>query len=89
MNNLGQQYAAAHAAHYVEKNLLHALDLYTAIAEGDPETPEAGYCRAQLQNIANHVVPKPELLAAHVELARGYLVRADPAPEPAADSKVT
>ncbi len=70
---IGKRYAAAYAAHYQDKDLPRALGLYTDIIEAAPEAPEAEYCRVQLHNIARNVVPKPELLAAAVELARVHL----------------
>ena len=33
----------------------------------NPEDPEAEYCRMQIQNIVNAVVPKQELLDAQIE----------------------
>lgn len=80
-SDLGRRYAAAHAAHYKDKDLRAALELYSAIADSDPDSVEAGYSRVQLQNIARSAVPRPELLAAQVELARTCLAQADPLEE--------
>jgi hypothetical protein len=65
----GEQYAAAHAAHYTEKNLHRALVLYKGVVNAHPNTPEAGYSHSQIQDIVKNVVPKQELLNAQVELA--------------------
>ena len=65
----GEQYAAAYAAHYTEKNLHQALKLYKGIVTAHPNAPEAGYSHSQIQNIVNNVVPKQDLLDAQVELA--------------------
>ena len=69
----GQQYAAAHAAHYTTKDLQDALGLYQDVMVAHPDTPEAEYSRSQIQNIAHSVVPKQELLDAQVELALAHL----------------
>lgn len=82
LTEAAQQYAAAHAAHYVSKDLPQALELYTVITATHPETPEAGYSQAQLQNIVNSVVPKSDLVTAHVELARTHLQQTGPLEEP-------
>jgi hypothetical protein len=70
---VGQQYAAAHAAHYTTKNLHEALELYRGIMAAHPNTQESEYSRTQIQNIAKDVVPKQELLDAQVELALAHL----------------
>jgi hypothetical protein len=64
-----REYAAAYAAHYSEHDLAIALQLYKKIIASHASAPEAGYSRAQTQNIVNAVVPKQELLDAQVELA--------------------
>jgi capsule polysaccharide export protein KpsE/RkpR len=66
-------YAAAHAAHYSERNLAAALQLYMELIASRPNAPEAGYSRAQIQNIINAVVPAQELLDAQIELALARL----------------
>lgn len=81
----GQQYAAAHAAHYTTKNLHEALGLYQGVMVAHPDTREAEYSRTQIQNIAHSLVPEQELLNAQVELALAHLERegppdAEPAP---------
>lgn len=63
----GKHYAAAHAAHYVAKDLREALQLYRGIIAEHPDSQEAGYSRSQIQNIVNAVVPKEELLDARIE----------------------
>lgn len=65
----GRQYAAAHAAHYVARDLPLALQLYKAVLASHPSTEEAGYSRTQVQNLVNAVVPQQELLEAQMELA--------------------
>jgi hypothetical protein len=67
--DVGRQYLAAYAAHYTTKQLLEALELYEGIIRGHPEAPEAGYARAQIQNIVQSVVPKEVLFDAQLELA--------------------
>ncbi len=69
----GQQYAAAHVAHYKTKDLHEALGLYKGVMTAHPDTPEAGYSRSQMQNIVNAVVPKSELLELQVKLALALL----------------
>lgn len=63
------EYAVAYATHYTGRDLPLALRLYRKIMESHPNTQEAGYSRAQAQNIINAVVPKQELLNAQMELA--------------------
>jgi hypothetical protein len=43
-----------------------------------PKTEEAEYCRAQIQNIVQSVVPKQELLEAQADLARAHLENEGP-----------
>ncbi len=69
----GQQYAAAHAAHYTTKNLREALELYQSIVASYPNSQEAGYSRSQIQNIVNAVVPTQELFATQVDMALAHL----------------
>lgn len=47
----GKQYAAAHAAHYTTKNLHKALELYRGVVAAHPNTQDAVYSHAQIQNI--------------------------------------
>ena len=70
---VGKQYAAAHAMQYKNKELYEALGLYEGVMADYPDTPEAEYSRSQIQNIAKSVVPKEELLAAQLAVARGHL----------------
>jgi hypothetical protein len=65
-----RQYAAAYAAHYTERDLPLALQLYQKLMASHPNAQEAGYARMQVQNITNAVVPKQELLEAQIKLAR-------------------
>jgi len=63
-----RQYAAAYTAHYVERNLSLALECYGLVRTNHPNSPEAGYARMQIQNIAQSVVPVQELVDAQVKL---------------------
>jgi hypothetical protein len=65
----GRQYAAAYEAHYTTKDLGEALLRYKGITVESPDSVEAGYCRMQIQNIMNAVVPKEELADAQWHLA--------------------
>lgn len=69
----GRQYAAAHAAHYTAHDLPAALQLYMTVIASHPGAQEADYSRTQVQNIANAVVPKQELLDAQIGLALAHL----------------
>jgi len=62
-----RQYAAAYAAHYTERDLPLAFQLYKELLASNPSSQEAGYTRMQLQNLINAVVPKQELLDAQIE----------------------
>ena len=62
-------YAVAHAAHYSERRLAEALQLYRDLIASRPNAPEAGYSRAQIQNIIDAVVPVLERLDAQIALA--------------------
>jgi len=66
---LGKQYAVAYAEHYTTKDLREALQHYKDITVEAPDSAEAGYCRMQIQNIMNAVVPKEELADAQWHLA--------------------
>jgi hypothetical protein len=69
-------YAAAYAAHYSERDLPLALQLYRNLIASHASAREAGYSRTQIQNIVNTLVPAQELLDAHVELALAHVERA-------------
>ena len=69
LTEAGREYAAAYAAHYTDRDLPTALQLYLKVVSSHPGTKEAGYARAQAQNIINATVPDQELLDAQVELA--------------------
>jgi hypothetical protein len=71
----GRAYAAAYAAHYSERNLAAALQLYSELIAASPNAPEAGYSRAQIRNIVDAVVPAQDLLDAQVGLALTELER--------------
>lgn len=68
-----RQYAEAYASHYTAVNLPEAIRAYCQLIKHHAGTIQAGYARAQVQNIANQVVPARELLAAQVGLALRYL----------------
>lgn len=67
-----EQYQAALVLHYTTKDLREALAQYKRIMAAHPDSQEAGYCRSQIQNIVNAVVPKQELFDAHVDLALAH-----------------
>ena len=70
-----RDYAAAYAAHYSERDLAMALQLYQEIMTAHASAREAGYSRTQIQNIVNVGGPEQELLGAQVELALARLKR--------------
>ena len=71
-----RSYAAAYAAHYSERDLATAIQLYRDLVGSHPSALEAGYSRTQIQNIARALVPAQDLLDAHVELALAHIERA-------------
>ena len=73
LTGVGQQYAAAYAAHYKGRDLPAALQLYMDVMESHPGAQEAGYSRMQVENIVNAVVPEQELLDAQMGLALAHL----------------
>lgn len=68
-----QQYATAYAAHYTIKNLRQAIEHYQGVIAQYPDSPEAGYSRTQILNIARSVVCQDALLEARVRLIRSEL----------------
>lgn len=68
-----REYAEAYTAHYSERDLAMALQLYKKIIASHATAREAGYSRTQVQNIVNAVVPEQELLDAQMELALARL----------------
>jgi hypothetical protein len=64
-----RSYAAAYAAHYSERNLAAPLRLYMDLIASRPNAREAGYSRAQTQDIVNAVVPAQALFDAQIGLA--------------------
>ncbi len=78
LTEAAREYEAAYAAHYTERDLGLALQLYQSLIASHASAREAGYSRMQVQNIVNAVVSKQELLDAHVEIALGRLGKADP-----------
>ena len=73
------QYATAYEAHYKAKDLRGALDLYGVLMGAFPDSPEAGFAKAQIRNIATHVIPEQELLTAQFEMAITHLPLDGPA----------
>ncbi len=73
LTEAAQEYAAAYAAHYSQRDLATALQLYKKIMAAHASAREAGYSRAQVQNIVNTVVPEQELLEAQMKLALARL----------------
>ena len=76
------QYAAAYATHYSTKDLSKALGQYSALISDYPDTPEAGYSRAQIVDIAKAVVPTDDLIDAHLALAFKNVATSQPATTP-------
>lgn len=75
----GRQYATAYAAHYSARDLPLALRLYQGLVASHLSAVEAGYARAQIQNIVNTVVPKQDLLDAQMKLLPAQFHRDHPA----------
>lgn len=73
-----RQYAAAYAAHYTQRDLPVALQLYVKVMASHPGTQEADCARTQIQMIVNTVVPKQELLDAQIELAFAHFEHEGP-----------
>lgn len=69
-------YAVAYAAHYSERDLAKALQLYKDLIASHASAQDAGYSRAQIQNIVHTLVPAQDLLDAQLELALARLERA-------------
>ena len=82
LDEAGRNYEAAHVAHYQIKDLHEAVGLYKGIMAAHPDTPEAGYSRTQIQNIAKSVVPKQELLDAEMALVLTHLDQNGPETDP-------
>lgn len=77
----GKLYAIAYAAHYMAQDLRQAFALYRSLMATHAGTPEAGYSRAQILNIAQAVVPREQLFDAQVDLALACFGGGEPAPE--------
>jgi len=71
-----RSYAAAYAAHYSERDLATALQLYRDLIDSHANALEAGYARTQIQNIVRALIPAEDLLDAQVELALAHIERA-------------
>ena len=67
------QYTEAYAAHYTERDIRRALQIYKQLMAFHPHAPEAAYSRAQVVNIVNTVVPRQELLDAQIDMALSLL----------------
>ncbi len=72
---VSRQYAAAYAMHYTKHDLPLALQLYRQLMASHPDDQEAEYCAVQIQNIANTVVPKHQLLDAQIKLVLAHFER--------------
>lgn len=68
-----EQYATARAAHYTAKDLREAIGHYNDIIVAHPDSPEAGYSRTQILNIANSIIPEDELLESQMSMALAVL----------------
>lgn len=68
-----REYVVAHAAHYAERDIPRALQLYSTLMHSYPNAKESEYAHTQIQNIANAIVPKQELLDAQLELVLTHL----------------
>ena len=66
-------YAEAYAAHYTDRDLSHALQLYRQLLASFPNSAEARHSRMQVLNIVNAVVPEQERLDAAIDLALVHL----------------
>lgn len=77
VTNAGQQYAAAYAAHYSDRNVPLALQLYGELVDSYPSTAEAEYSRMQVHNIVNAVVPKQTMQDAEMALALSHVEHAE------------
>ncbi len=87
LTEAAREYAAAYAAHYSERDLAMALQLYKELIASHASAREAGYTRTQIQNIVYAVVPEQELPDAQMELALARLehqVSPDAGPIPVA-----
>ena len=73
-----RQYAAAYAAHYTQRDLPMALQLYMKLMASRPNTQEADYARTQIRNIVNTAVPKWEILDAEIELVLAHFEHENP-----------
>ena len=76
LGDAGREYAAAHAAQYVARDLPRALQLYKTLMASHPNTPEADYAWTQVGNIVNTVIPKHELQHAQMALAFAHFAQA-------------
>ena len=72
-----RHYAEAYRKHYSDKDLHAALQSYKEVVISYPDSKEAGYCRSQIQNIVQMVVPGDELYDARLEMALNYARRKD------------
>jgi len=73
LTEVARGYAAAYAAHYSQRDLAMALQLYERLIASHSSAREAGYSRTQVQNIVHAVVSEQELLDAQMELAFAHL----------------
>lgn len=78
-------YAEAYATQYSARDLAKALRLHADLIASHPDAEEAGYSRAQIQNIVREVVPIETLLASQLDLALAHLNREDEIGAPSND----
>lgn len=82
LSEASQDYSDAYHAQYTGRDLVAALDLHAALIASYPASKEAGYSRAQIENIVHAVVSPEDLLAAYIGLVRAR-IRHTAAPEAA------
>ena len=75
MTEANRRYATAYTEHYTNQNLRLALQLYVQVIKLHPANLEAGYARAQIQNIVQAIVPQQELLDTGQSTAVCYFSR--------------
>lgn len=76
-SNAHDLYAAAYTEHYSNRNLPLALDLYCAVLQSDPDAVEAGYARAQIQNIVATTIHPEDLLKTTIDLLHTHFGRSN------------
>lgn len=72
-NGAARKYAAAQVTHYTDKDLRKAFVSYNDIIVSHPDSPEAGYSRTQILNMATRILNEDELLESQMRLALAKL----------------